>query len=117
MARLTPGPLLSPLSSSLSAVVADNLRRGMDSPSARKRPGPGLRSSKSQRATRSSTSGEVLTASSPMKARQPSEEALQEERPPTGGRSQSVSATLGEFFRLKRERSKGKATDHDNDAQ
>ncbi len=117
MARLTPGPLLSPLSSPLSAVVADNLRRGMDSPSARKRPGLGLRSSKSQRGTRSSTSGEVLTASSPIKARQSPEEASQDERPPTASRSQSVSATLGEFFRLKRERSKGKATDHDNDTQ
>jgi len=117
MARLTPGPLLSPLSSSLSAVVADNLRRGMDSPSARKRPGPGLRSSKSQRGMRSLTSGEVLTASSRMNARQPTEEALQDERPPTGGRSPSISATLGDFFRLKRERNKGKATDDDNDTQ
>lgn len=117
MARLTPGPLLSPLSSPLSAVVADNLRRGMDSPSARRRPGLGLLNTKSQRGVRSSTSGEVLTASSPRTARPFPEEVPQDERPPTAGRSQSVSATLGEFFRLKRERSKGKATDHDNDTQ
>ncbi len=117
MARLTPGPLLSPLSSPLSAVIADSLRRGVDTPSARKRPGLDLRNSKSQRGMRSSTSGEVLTVSSPTKARQASEEAPPDERPPAAERSQSVSATLGEFFRLKRERSKGKATDHSNDTQ
>lgn len=45
------------------------------------------------------------------------------ERPSTGGRSQSVGAALGEFFRLKRERGgsgsksggKGKAADHDTE--
>ncbi len=117
MARLTPGPLLSPLSSPLSAVIADSLRRGVDTPSARKRPGLDLRNSKSQRGMRSSTSGDVLTVSSPRKASQLPEEAPPDERPPAAERSQSVSATLGEFFRLKRERSKGKATDHNNDTQ
>nr|POE56600.1 isoform 2 of nipa-like protein 2 [Quercus suber] len=33
VAGLLPGPLTSPLSSSLAAIVADNLRRGIDSPS------------------------------------------------------------------------------------
>ena len=112
MARLTPGPLMSPLSSSLSAVVADK-RRGLDSPSARTRPGPGLRQSRSQKAIRSSTGGaDVMPDPSPSKATQLPEEAV-EDRPPNAGRSQSVSATLGEFFRLKRERSRGKAVEQD----
>lgn len=113
MARLTPGPFMSPLSSSLSAVVADSIRRGPDSPSSRKRPRfPGLRKSRSQRAT-IDASGDT-SGSSPLKATQLPEEAVDtDDRPPRKARSQSVSATLGEFFRLKRERSKGKSDDRD----
>lgn len=98
MARLTPGPLMSPLSSSLSAVVADNLRKGMDSPSARNRPRP--RGSRSQRATRSEIAGDAVAAPlpSPLQVSQLSEDSVSTERPPTAGRSQSVSATLGGFF-------------------
>lgn len=115
MARLTPGPYVSPLSSSLSAVVADELRRGQDSPSARRRPS-GLRKSKSQRATVASSGGE--TASTPLKASQLPEGAVEvdEERPHTAIRSQSVSAnfsTFGDFLRVNREGSKGKANERD----
>lgn len=111
MARLTPGPLMSPLSSSLSAVVADNLRRGMDSPSARKRPRP--RGSRSQRVNRSDSAGEAVAPPlpSPLQVSQLPDEAISTERPPTAGRSQSVSAALGDFFRLKRERSKSRSND------
>ena len=115
MARLTPGPLMSPLSSPLSAVVADNLRKGLDSPSARRRPGPGLRQSRSQRTTRASTDDDMGTVSSPSKANRSPQEAAMEQRLLVGGRAQSVSATLGEFFRLKRARSRGKAVDRNLD--
>ena len=53
IARLAPGPYVSPLSSSLSAVVADELRRGPDSPSTRRRP-PGLHKTTTQRAAKAS---------------------------------------------------------------
>lgn len=118
MARLTPGPYVSPLSSSLSAVVADELRRGLDSPSARRRPS-GLRKSRSQRATIASSGGE--TASTPLKASQLPEEVVEvdDERPHTAIRAQSVStnsATLGDFFRPNRDGNKGKANERgDND--
>lgn len=115
IARMTPGPLMSPLSSSLSAVVADNLRKGMDSPPARKRPRP--RGARSQRASRSEGAGEAIAAPlpSPLQISQLPEEAVDTQRPPTAGRSQSVSATLGEFFRLKRGGSKGKTNDEGDD--
>lgn len=111
MARLTPGPFVSPLSSSLSAVVADEIRRGQDSPSTRRRPS-GLRKSKSQRATVASSGGE--TGSTLLKVSQLPEEAVEVdgERPHTAIRSQSVSANF-DFFRLNREGSKGKANERD----
>lgn len=118
MARLTPGPLMSPLSSPLSAVVADNLRKGMDSPSVRRRPGPGLRQSRSQRTTRASTDDDMGTVSSPSRANRSPQEPVMEQRPLENRRAHNVRATLGEFFRLKRERSRGKAVDRNtNDTQ
>ena len=116
MAHLTPAPLMSPLSSSLSAVVADNLRKGMDSPPGRRRPRlSGLRNSKTSRGVRSSSGGEVVMGSSPLKAAQVPEEAIETERPPNAGRSQSVGAKLEGFFRLKRKWSKGKSSEGGND--
>jgi len=115
MARLTPGPLLSPLSSSLSAVVADNLRKGLHSPSVRRRSGPGPPQLRPSRSARSSTGDDLVTGPSPSKVADSPPEATVDERPPATGRSQSVSATLGEFFRLKRERSKGKTGDEETD--
>ena len=120
IARLTPGPYVSPLSSSLSAVVADELRRGQDSPSTRRRPA-GLRKSKSQRATIASNGEE--TVSTPLRASQVPEEVAggDGERPNTAIRSQSVSAnfaTVGDYFRKNRKGSKGKANERDvNDTQ
>ena len=123
IAQLTPGPLLPPLSSSLSAVVADNLRRGLDSPpGARRRPGlsAALGKSKSQRATaRNSTASEGRSAlPSPLKdSSAVPEVAVEEEddggRPNISKRSKSVSAALEGFFHLKRARSKGKGTDQE----
>ena len=117
VARLTPGPYVSPLSSSLSAVVADEIRRGQDSPTNRRRPS-GLRKSRSQRATVASSADE--TGSTPFKALQPPEAAVETdgERPPTAIRSQSSapdSASFGEFFRSNGEGSKGKGNERDGD--
>lgn len=108
---------MSPLfSSSLSAVVADEIRRGVESPATRKRPRlSGLRKSrsKSQRATLGAESSEdVPTDSSPLKGLQVPEEAVVEEGGEGGrpdmGRSKSVSARFGEFLKGKRKSSGGK---------
>jgi len=61
ISRILPGPLISPLSSSLSAVVADSLRRGVGlidgTPTRRKstRLGGGLQRARTTRVTRSNT--------------------------------------------------------------
>jgi len=108
IARLAPGPLMSPLSAGLSAVVADEIRKSVDPPLSRRRPRlSGLRKSRSQRATMGS-SDDVPTDPSPLKAVQLPGEVVDTERPDIG-RSKSVSAKLGDFFHLKRERSKGKS--------
>ena len=113
MAHASPGPLMSLLSSSLSA---DSLQKGMDSPSAKRSPRlSGTRISKFQRGMRSSSGGEAMTGSSPLKAAQLPEEAVETERPAKASRSQSVGATLGGFFRLKREKSKGKSGERGDD--
>ncbi|KAL9612252.1 MAG: hypothetical protein Q9204_008969, partial [Flavoplaca sp. TL-2023a] len=97
---------MSPLSSSLSAIVADSLRRGIhESPSsaaaARRRPKlDALKRYKSQRRPM-----EAEDVGSPLKGRHGSESGDGEE----GARKQSISAALGEFLKLKfrRERDAG----------
>ncbi|KAL8938376.1 MAG: hypothetical protein Q9216_003933 [Gyalolechia sp. 2 TL-2023] len=107
MAHLRPAPLMSPLSSSLSAIVADSLRRGIhDSPSAaaaaRRRPRlDALRKSRSQR---SRAEAEDLSS-----GRQGSAKSLEPGDGEDGGdltRKQSVSGALGEFLKLKFRREK-----------
>ena len=122
IARLTPGPYVSPLSSSLSAVVADELRRGQDSPTTARRRPAGLRTSKSQRATMSSSGDESAASPSPLKSAQLPEEAMDvdsSERPNTAIRSQSVSAdfvTGGDgVFDKYQEGRKGKANERDGE--
>ena len=111
MARLTPGPLMSPLSSSLSAVVADSLLKGVDAPAARNRPRMSLtQSSKSRRGVRSSSGDVNMTESTPLKATQVAEESVEPDSPSKLVRPRSLSVTLGELFRLKRAR-KGKSRD------
>ena len=120
MARLTPGPYVSPLSSSLSAVVADEIRRGQESPSKRRRPS-NIRTSRSQRSTTASNSDENGLSS--LKASQLPEEAVavDGERPCTAIRSQSASidpAGLGDFTRTNRDEGKGKEHErNENDTQ
>ncbi|KAL8716733.1 MAG: hypothetical protein Q9225_005962 [Loekoesia sp. 1 TL-2023] len=121
MAHLRPAPLMSPLSSSLSAIVADSLRRGVhDSPSsaaaARKRPRlDALRKNKSQRSP--AEADDIGDESSPLKKVQTNGEEGGEEGDP-GGRKQSVGAALGEFLRLKfrREGDRGGARGADEES-
>lgn len=123
IAYLTPGPILSPLSSSMSAVVADSIRKGVDSPSsARRRPRlSGLRKIKSQRGTvgAAASSGDTPTASTPLKASQLPEDAVDtdEHAGAEQSRSQNLRETLSDFFKLRRARSeaKGKARGSHNE--
>lgn len=109
MAGLTPGPLTSPLSSSLSAVVADEMRRSSETTSSRRLPRlSGTRQSGSQTAT-VDPSAETMTGSSPLKASQLPENAVESERPSMPGTTPSVAARLGELFQVKRPRSRGKS--------
>ena len=111
MARLTPGPLMSPLSSSLSAVVADSLLRGVDAPAARRRPRVFLaQTSSSRRGARSSSGDITVTDSTPLKATHVPEERADTDSPSRVVRPRSLSVTLGELLRVKRPR-KGKLSD------
>ena len=111
ISRLLPGPLISPLSSGLSAVVADSLRKGVDATS-RKRNRMGLRRSKSGN-QRTSQAGDVtdddygtsplkqtLTAQSSRRSREDGSGWFQER----SGRARSLSNTLGDLFRGKRQK-------------
>ena len=107
ISRMLPGPLISPLSSSLSAVVADNLRRGLDSPirPRRRRGLSGLRASRSQRLIGSGmASEETALPSADGNAGQDMSEALSEAASRRKGRSHSMS--FGDFFRFTKGRSK-----------
>ena len=99
IARMMPGPYLTPLSSSLSAVVADSLRRGAD-PRARRRQRPGLADlgqSRSQRHT-DDGSGDVRT---PLKSA-PARDLRSDELSGGKGRSLSLGNTFGELFHFRR---------------
>jgi hypothetical protein len=112
LSRMMPGPLISPLSSSLSAVVADSLRRGVDQPSRNvRRPRLGVRRSKSTSHRLGSSDGadETLLGSSPLKQTQTLEERDQRSQAREAewskrSRARSLSNTLGDFLRGKRQR-------------
>ena len=82
MSRMVPGPLFSPLSSSLSAVVADSLRRGRDTSLVERETGIGRPRLKSSQRSDSSL---------------PIEEPLD-----PVSRRKSLSAAIGNLFRRKR---------------
>lgn len=87
---LMPGPLISPLSSSLAAVVADSLRRGVDSPLRK-------RSVRRPRLSIRNKSGSD---------RHGSESAAEDESPATGpSTSQSLGSNTGEEL-MKRSRAR-----------
>lgn len=125
--RILPGPYLSPLSSSLSAVVADTLRR---KPSYR-RPKLGLRRSKSGSHRLSNTSGdegEGMLGTSPGKSlgatrenylRRTSSRAVDDQSEsgtlkPKQSRARSLSNTIGDMLRGKRQRRESDE-EHGND--
>lgn len=106
VARMMPGPFIAPLSSPLSAIVADSRRRGVDPYEPRQRPGLStLKKSNSQRSTGVDDENDVESEGSPLKGAQQPGMALTEDSSTAKGRSFSVS--LGEFFRLKRDKSSG----------
>ncbi len=118
MTHLRPGPLMSPLSSSLSAIIADSLRRGVhDSPSsaaaARRRPKlDALRKVKSQRPP--AEAQDLQAGGSSLKDDvtgnvNSSGHGEESSASGDGGRKQSISAALGEFLRLKFRRERDKA--------
>ena len=109
ISRMFPGPLISPLSSSLSAIVADNLRRGLDSPTRprRRRDLPDLRASRSQRLMGGMASEETPLVSTDGKARQDMKETLSEAAPRPKGRSQSMS--FGDLFHFTKSRNKSES--------
>lgn len=123
VARLTPGPLMSPLSSSLSAVVADERRRAAGSAmSQQARPRlSGLRKSRSSRGGgngQGQSMDAVMTrGTSPIKSQgfdsdDVPEEAVvdnESERPSTAGRSKSVGAALGGWWKKRNDKGKENA--------
>ena len=129
MSRMIPGPLLSPLSGGLSVVVADTLRRGVDSPSRSKgfrRARLGLRRSKSggHKLASSVDDGDDEIGTSPLKQSQRTQElskSLENEERGTGAwsrmtRARSVSNTLGELFRGKRQKIERHGPEQDEEA-
>lgn len=71
VAGLLPGPLMSPLSSSLAAIVADSLRRGIDSPAST------LRRNASHRKRQRGNTGSLATLPDGDGTRRPSTALLQ----------------------------------------
>lgn len=125
MAGLVPGPLMNPLSHSLSAIVADSLRRGVDTAPGSSMKRRALRSSKSARRLPRDSTGEgadlrvtprrgvseqVLGANTPLSPEPPQLRRNSSVK----GRGRSVSATLGDLLMPKRQR---RGTLEDGDGQ
>lgn len=118
ISRMMPGPLLSPLSGGLSVVVVDSLRRGVESPlrsKAFRRARLGLQRTKSGGHGLGSSTDEVedhLLGTSPLKQSETTQEVskpLNNDGSETGSwsritRARSLSNTLGDLFRGKRQR-------------
>ncbi|KAK5120015.1 hypothetical protein LTR85_007091 [Meristemomyces frigidus] len=97
---LLPGPLTSPLSSSLSAIVADSLRRGVDSPAStmRRRPSRGQRRIESSKLLSSAALKRHSIASGEMDFDDEETANLRAGAGSPPGRVRSLSATLGDLF-------------------
>jgi len=108
--NILPGPLVTPLSSSLSAIVADSLRRGVDvRPRTMERRRTGRRSVRPQR----SYAGDSRPVTSPSGGGDGyplrlTTTTTNEERPSAArqgsGRGRSFSHTIGDLFRSRRDR-------------
>ena len=106
IASLMPGPLMSPLSPSFAAVVADSQRRGFNSPVGQRRRLSGVRPSRSQRLDSEPSEIDPILAPSPLKSVQAPGD--QESQPASDkGRSRSMGNALGEFFTFQRRNSNG----------
>jgi hypothetical protein len=129
ISRMMPGPLLSPLSGGLSVVVADSLRRGVESPlrsKAFRRARLGLRRTKSggHKLGSSNEGGEDELGTSPLKQTETLQEVSKSfgnEEPETGSwsrmtRARSLSNTLGDLFRGKRQKLERPDTAGDEEA-
>jgi hypothetical protein len=126
ISRMMPGPLLSPLSGGLSVVIADSLRRGVDSPLRNRgftRPRLGLRRTKSgsQRLVQASDRADEELGTSPLKNSEAAQQ-ISKSQPTEGGewsrmtRARSLSNTLGDLFRGKRQRTEPPDTGGDEEA-
>jgi hypothetical protein len=112
ISRMMPGPFISPLSGGLSAMVADTMRRGIESPSKLKRTRMGLRRSKSgsHRVTQSRDGDENEPGTPSAKNGDEGQEISKslETEPSTNWsrmtRARSLSNTLGDYFRGRRQK-------------
>ncbi|KAI9746653.1 MAG: hypothetical protein M1818_000367 [Claussenomyces sp. TS43310] len=122
---MMPGPYISPLSSSFSAVVADTVRRGVDRKTSHRRPRLSLRHTRSETQHHASEENPVVSGTSPTKhAGLPSNfrnwmgmerhegDELTEGRV-RKGRSGSLSTTLGNLLRGKWQGRGSEGDDHD----
>lgn len=127
ISRMMPGPFISPLSGGLSVVVADTMRRGLESPSKLKRTRLGLRRSKSgsHRHTQSRDGAEILNDAGTPPAKDGEEgheisKSLDTESSKNWSRitrARSLSNTLGDYFRGKRQKTDAERdTDADEEA-
>jgi magnesium transporter len=113
IARMMPGPFLSPLSGGLSVVVADTLRRGVDLTGGKKfrRPRINLRRSTQGLLSRSNGASQDDLGTSPLKHVSTDELLVSKSLGTESGgewsritRARSLSNTLGDLFRGKRQR-------------
>jgi len=124
ISRMLPGPFISPLSGGLSVVVADTMRRGLDTPSKLKRTRLGLRRSKSgsHRLTQSRDGGENdPTTPSAKNSDEGQEISKSLDTEPANNwsrmtRARSLSNTLGDYFRGKRQKIDQGHADADEEA-
>ncbi|KAG0652391.1 nipa 2 [Hyphodiscus hymeniophilus] len=129
ISRMMPGPLLSPLSGGLSVVVADSLRRGIESPlrsKAFRKARLGLRRTKSggHKLGSSTDDGEDELGTSPLKqsvTNQDVSKSLENEDPNSGSwsrttRARSLSNTLGDLIMGKRQKLELPDSERDEEA-
>ena len=122
MARLTPGPVMSPLSPSLSALFADDRRRNATkSTSSPHRPKlSGLRESKSRssREGEASSSEETLTRKASLtllKGGAETHQPTQGDEVTRAGRSRSIRDAFGIYWKKSGNGGKGKDSEQDGD--
>lgn len=113
MAGILPGPVMSPLSSSLSAIVADSMRRGKPPPTRQR---SSYRRTTLERNNTAGTVGSSRRVTAPAQKRHSItsgevESGPENQNPATvgsvEGRGRSLSASLGDFFTIGKGKGKG----------